>query len=75
MVKKLWSKWKALAQKIGNFQARVILSLFYFIIVSPIGIVFKFADDSLRLKRPKTNSYWLSRNINKTSLEEERRQF
>jgi hypothetical protein len=75
MVKKLWSKWKVFAQKIGNFQARVILSLFYFLIVSPIGIVFKFTDDSLRLKRPKANSYWLNRNINKSSLEEERRQF
>lgn len=75
MVKRLWSKWKTFAQKIGDFQARIILSLFYFLIVSPIGIVFKFADDSLRLKRPKNNSYWLNREIRKTNLEEERRQF
>jgi hypothetical protein len=75
MLKKLWSKWKPFAQKIGDFQARVILSVFYFIFVSPIGIIFKFADDSLRLKKPKTNSYWINRGRTKPSLEDERRQF
>jgi hypothetical protein len=75
MLKKLWSKWKPFAQKIGDFQARVILSVFYFIFVSPIGIIFKFADDSLRLQKPKPNSYWINRGRTKPSLEDERRQF
>jgi hypothetical protein len=74
MFKKVWSGWKNIAYKIGNFQARVILSIFYFIIVSPFAVGVKLFSNPLRLKI-KTNSYWISRVFKKHDLEGARRQF
>ena len=38
-----WQAWKDLAHKIGNFQARVILSIFYAILVAPFGLAARFS--------------------------------
>ena len=37
-VKSLWSAWKRLAHKIGNFQARVLLTILYAVVVLPFGV-------------------------------------
>ena len=37
-LKALWSAWKRLAHKIGNFQARVLLTILYAIVVLPFGL-------------------------------------
>jgi len=51
MLKRAWQAWKELAHKIGNFQARVLLTIFYAILL-PFGLVNRFFNDSLRIKRP-----------------------
>jgi len=61
LLRKLWLRWKALAQKIGNFQARVILSLFYFTFVAPFGLALRVFSDPLRTKPKGLPSYWLPR--------------
>ena len=38
-LKDLWQRWQKVAKKIGDFQARLILSLFYLLIVLPIGLI------------------------------------
>jgi hypothetical protein len=47
----LWEGWKNLARKIGNFQARVILMVFYFVVVCPFALVVRWTSDPLSLKR------------------------
>ena len=74
MLKKAWSKWKVFAQKVGNFQARVILSLFYFLLVTPIGILIRLFGDPLRLKQ-YAKSYWLPKEPKENNLDEAKRQF
>jgi cell division protein FtsW (lipid II flippase) len=54
----LLKTWKTFAHKIANFQARLILSLFYFIVVTPFAYRVKIFSDPLQLKR---FSGWLSR--------------
>ena len=49
-IKKFWEKWKIFGHKVGNFQARLILSLFYFIVICPFAVVVKFGSKPLRLK-------------------------
>ena len=56
----LWSKWLPIAQAIGNFNAQVILTIFYLIIILPLGIIYRFFTDPLNVKlnkisRQKTN--------------------
>lgn len=41
---RIWNGWKSVAHKIGNFQARLILILFYFLILAPFALIIKKAD-------------------------------
>ena len=50
-VKRLWERWKRIAKAIGDFQARLILSVFYFIIVGPFALILRWAADPLSLKK------------------------
>jgi len=38
MFKPFWERWMALAHVIGNFQSRLLLSIFYFLVLSPCGL-------------------------------------
>ena len=57
MLKRAWQNWKRIAQKIGNFQARVLLTVFYVVLVSPFGLAARWFSDPLRIKRPP--DHWL----------------
>jgi hypothetical protein len=57
MLKRAWQKWKCLAHAIGNFQARILLTVFYGVIVFPFGISARLFSDPLRIRRPPTR--WL----------------
>jgi len=54
----LTERWKRVGHKIGDFQARLILTLFYFIIVGPFALVIRFGGDPLRIK-PGTMRGWV----------------
>ena len=49
----------ALARKIGNFQARVVLTIIYSILVLPFGLCVRLFADPLRIKKPPAR--WLDR--------------
>jgi hypothetical protein len=71
--KRVWAGWSRLMHTIGNFQARVLLSLLYAIIVLPFGLSVRWFADPLRMKhRP---SQWLENTEQAaTNLEWARRQ-
>jgi hypothetical protein len=48
----LWGAWNRLMHVIGNFQARVILTILYAIIVLPFGLIVRLFTDPLRIKHP-----------------------
>lgn len=56
-VKSAWAAWKGIAHKIGNFQARVLLTVLYAVAVLPVGLIVRFFADPLRIKHPPTK--WL----------------
>jgi hypothetical protein len=51
MFKRIWEAWKRVAHKIGNFQSRVLLTIFYFIVVLPFGLAARLFSDPLRIKK------------------------
>ncbi len=75
MLTGLWARWKQFAQKVGDFQARVIITLLYFLILGPMGMVVRILRDPLRIKRAPQTSVWLPKLAEKASLEFARRQF
>lgn len=59
-LKWLWAKWLPIAQAVGNFNAQVILTIFYLIIILPLGLIYRFFANPLNVKsnkisRQKTN--------------------
>lgn len=59
-MKKLWENWKNLAKKIGDFQARLILTVLYFVVVAPFALIVRFAADPLSIK-PRAAQGWRTR--------------
>jgi hypothetical protein len=50
MLKKTWAAWKAFGKKIGNYQARVLLTIFYAVLMLPFGLAARWFSDPLRIK-------------------------
>lgn len=74
-LKKVWQSWSDFAKRMGGFQSRILLSLFFFGLISPFAIAAKLFSDPLRLKYRKRTSWWTSKEDIKPELEEYRRQF
>jgi hypothetical protein len=55
--RKLWERWKRIARKIGDFQARALMTLFYFVILGPVAMVTCWHSDPLGIK-PGTPRGW-----------------
>ena len=62
-----------IATLIGDFQARVILSLFYFVIVLPFGLAVRLFADPLGIKGQR-QSTWTDFPNRSQTLEDARRQ-
>ena len=56
----LWRRWKALAHIIGNVQARILLTLFYFVIVPPFALLVRLFKDPFP-RPPVTDGFWIER--------------
>jgi hypothetical protein len=55
-----WQAWKRFGKKVGDFQARVLLTVFYFVILAPFGLGMRAADP-LGLRR--TGTGWRPRAV------------
>jgi hypothetical protein len=60
-LRRVWERWKVIAHAIGNFQARVLLTVFYFVVVPPFAVIAKLFTDPLSLRAPRGDSYWVPR--------------
>ena len=69
----LWQWWQKIAKKIGDFQARLILTIFYFVVVLPVGLVARLFGDPLG--RKKSAAGWEVKAEISTSLDSAHRQF
>jgi hypothetical protein len=72
LLKSLWREWTHLAHRIGNFQARVLLTLLYAMAIFPFGVAVRLLADPLRIKVRPSN--WHTRPLEENDLEWARRQ-
>ena len=56
----LWRWWQAVARRIADVQARILLSLLYFVLVPPFALGARLLADPLRLSR-RARPGWQSR--------------
>ena len=71
----LWERWKLFAEKLGNFQSRLIMGFFYFIIVTPFALIMKFGSDPLTLKQVSNHTEWTAFENTSPTLEDSQRQY
>jgi hypothetical protein len=69
---KLWEGWKKIAHAIGDFQARVLLTVIYSVLILPFGLLVRCFADSLHSK--KRTVEWLDHPAIPNDLNEARRQ-
>lgn len=66
LVKPLWLSplrlvWDKIGHVLGIINTYVLLTLFYFVILTPLSLIMcSFGKDILKLKRNKNNTYWES---------------
>ena len=72
--RRAWTRWMKIAQVIGDFQSRVVLSLFYFVIVLPFGLVIRLFGDPLKIRKDRGSS-WTDFDARATTVEKAKRQF
>jgi hypothetical protein len=53
----MWQRWKRIWRKVGNLQARILLTIFYATLMLPFGVAVRLFFDPLRVKRRPTR--WL----------------
>jgi hypothetical protein len=70
-----WAAWKRIAERIGHFQAKVLLGLLYFLFVTPFALGLKVLSDPLRIKKKSMPSWWHDQPRQTLTLEDAARQF
>ncbi|HEY2994744.1 MAG TPA: hypothetical protein VGM22_18180 [Methylomirabilota bacterium] len=58
--KALWVRWKRIAHAIGTFQARVLLTVLYVVLLPPFTLIARLTADPMQLRRDVTPR-WLVR--------------
>lgn len=75
LLRRLWEGWKRIGRRVADFQARLLLTVFYFVIVAPFALAVRLASDPLALKLT-TPKGWHARPASAGNLiERARRQF
>jgi hypothetical protein len=74
-IKSLWNWWKRTARKIGDFQARIILTIFYFLVLAPFSLAIRIGTDPLAIKANSQRGWHLKTNEKGIPMEHATRQF
>jgi hypothetical protein len=56
----LWQAWKRIARRIGDFQARVLLTVFYYAVLGPFALLLRLRGGALALQ-PGSSGGWRRR--------------
>jgi len=77
MLKWIYIAWMSMAFVLGFVMAHVILTLLFFMVITPIGLAARlFGQDFLRLKLDRSaKSYWIPRERKAKSASDYERQF
>ena len=71
----VWEAWKRVAKKIGDIQARIILTIFYIFIVGPFALAIRWFGDPLAIKAGTRKGWRLRTNNDTASVERASQQF
>jgi hypothetical protein len=70
--RRLLDGWKAFSKRMGNYQGRLILAFFYFVVVLPFGLLVRLFADPLGMRKKPA---WLEKSKGTDGIEPARLQF
>ena len=73
ILKRASAGWKWVLRRVGNFQASVLLTLTYIVIVPLVAIPFRLLADPLRIKKRQA-AFKADPGVDRASLEAARKQ-
>ncbi len=74
-IRGLWEWWKLVGKRVGDIQARALLTLFYFVIFAPFALAVRRWSDPLAIK-PQAQLGWRPKvERERASMEEATKQF
>jgi len=71
---RLWEEWKSMGKKFGDIQARVLLTLFYFVILAPFVFAVR-RNDPLAIKDGAAGGWRLKGEGNGAPMQRAKRQY
>ena len=69
IIKRLWFRWTRFAAVMGNVQSRIIMGFFYFIVVTPFGLIVRIFNDPLQMKKQPSGSNWTEKEAADTTIQ------
>lgn len=57
----MWESWKRIGRKIGDAQARVLLTAFYFLVLGPFAWIVQWTSDPLAISVGSPRGWWMRR--------------
>lgn len=69
VIAKMWEKWKTFAHALGRFQTKLILNLFYYVALAPVGALCRWRVNPLGLGRTGGRSAWTYRKNDQDTLD------
>lgn len=73
-VNRFWQNVKIWSHKVGDFQARLILTFLYGLLVLPTGLIARIGGDLLESRSQKADSYWRARSTPAETIRQAREQ-
>jgi len=74
MVNRIYQVWLRVSKRIGNFQARLILTIFYFVFLPVFAIAGKILH-KMSSRHEKTQSTWIHKERKEAKLPDLRNQY
>ena len=75
LLRRFWAGWKRFGKKIGDIQARLLLTVFYYVLLAPFALALRRWSDPLGIKCGSAKG-WHSRGSGAgTAKEQAARQF
>ena len=59
-MKVFWKKWLLVAEKFGNLQMSILMTVIYILLVPFYFLKLRFIDDSLKFRKPQSSN-WVTR--------------
>lgn len=72
---RILARWRGFASRLGDFQGRILLIWFYFVLVTPFALLARIGDDPLHLGSGSATSHWVDRTESGAELASSRKQF